>query len=103
MTMNKTIIQVDQDIQDLIPQFMENRRLDLMELDNLLNQKNFDQIARLAHKIKGTAGGYGFAELSSFASELEASAKQKDESALKNIAKKMKDHFSSVEVQFVQM
>ena len=103
MTQAKKKIDIDQDIQDLIPQFMENRKLDFIALDKLLIQNDYDQIARLAHKIKGTAGGYGFAELSNYASEIEDYAKHQDRASLLDVAVKMKDHFNNIEVQFVKM
>ncbi len=101
MATKRTIVQVNIDIKDLIPQFMKNRRLDLLELEVLLEQKDFEKIARLAHKIKGTAGGYGFSQLSTLASELELAVKKEDEAALKNVIGTMKDHFFKIEVQFV--
>lgn len=101
--MSKVTVEIDIDLQDLIPQFLENRRKDLIQLELLVAQNDLPSISQLAHKIKGAAAGYGFAELSEYASQMETAAKKNDASPLPDLIKKMKSHFSNIEVRFVPM
>lgn len=101
--MAKIKVEIDQDLQDLIPQFIENRKKDIESLQTLVEKNDLVAIAQLAHKIKGAAAGYGFADLSTMASELEKAAKSNDSSPLPTIAGQMKNHFENIEIHFVSM
>ena len=103
MTFNKVIIKIDQEIEDLVPQFMANRKMDLEHLERLLSEESFEEIARLAHKIRGTAGGYGFHELGTFATAIERLAKEKDLGQLAAVTKNMKNYVEAIEVIFVEV
>ena len=96
------IVNIDADLKELIPQFLENRRRDIENLEMLLQQNDLAAIAMLAHKIKGTTAGYGFAELSEFASKLEKAAKNNDTEPIQDLILKMKIHFQNTEVKYVE-
>lgn len=101
--MAKIAIEVDVDLQDLIPQFIENRKQDIESLEALVMQNDLEAISQLAHKIKGTAAGYGFSELSELASRMELFAKNGESLPLPELVRKMRAHFSNIEVHFVSM
>ncbi|MFS4458672.1 Hpt domain-containing protein [Bdellovibrio sp. HCB2-146] len=96
-------VEVDADLQDLIPQFLENRKKDLEVLQGLVEKNDLDALAQLAHKIKGAAAGYGFVKLSDYASQMEAASKRKDPAPLPRLMQDMKAHFDNIEVLFVSM
>lgn len=65
----------DPDFAELLPEFvgdLPNRRMALLEFAKICDYEN---VRREAHKLKGTAGGYGFEELGQKASQLEATCK----------------------------
>jgi HPt (histidine-containing phosphotransfer) domain-containing protein len=100
------LVDIDIDLQDLIPQFLMNRKNDVAQLVQLSEQNDLPAIAQLAHKIKGTAAGYGFADLSDYASQLELISKGKiegDINDIKRITTAMKDHFDRIEVRYISM
>ncbi|MEN0059668.1 MAG: Hpt domain-containing protein [Bdellovibrio sp.] len=99
--MSKTIVEVDADLQDLIPQFLENRKKDIDSFTLLISNKDFTAIAQLAHKVKGAAAGYGFNDLSSLAAQAETAAKNNDLNSLSDLFEKMKVHFSNIEIRYV--
>jgi HPt (histidine-containing phosphotransfer) domain-containing protein len=99
----KNTINIDADLQDLIPQFIENRRRDILDLQKLIEAKDARSIALLAHKIKGSAAGYGFKDLSMLASDLENAVKNNDFHSLEMISKKMKFHMDNIEVKFIPL
>lgn len=101
--MSKTTIDIDVDLQDLIPNFIENRKKDLEALQSLVAQNKLTEIAQLAHKIKGAAAGYGFAQLSDFASQMEIAAKNNNSAPLRPLLEQMKTHFSNIDIHYISM
>lgn len=101
--MSKTRVEIDVDLQDLIPQFVENRKKDIASLEQLIQSGDTVAVAQLAHKIKGAAAGYGFAELSELAAQLEKAVKNGEEISLADIVKKMRIHFLNIDIQYVEM
>lgn len=101
--MSKIRVEIDVDLQDLIPQFVENRKKDIASLEQLIENEDCVAIAQLAHKIKGAAAGYGFSELSELAAQLEKAVKNGDQSVLSDIVKKMRIHFLNIDIQYVEM
>ena len=71
-------VTVDEDLADLIPGFLENRRNDLSKIENALEKSDFEDIQRLAHDMKGLGGGYGFDAITDIGAALETAAKRKD-------------------------
>lgn len=65
-------------IEDLIPEYIQNRLRDLKALDDALSGSDFDVMKRLGHQTKGHARSYGFPELETVAAELETAAQAQD-------------------------
>lgn len=101
--MSKVKVEIDADLEDLIPQFLDNRKKDIETLQQLIKNNDLPAISQLAHKIKGAAASYGFAELSEFASQIEIQSKKNDNTDLNDLVKKMKIHFLNIEIHYVPM
>lgn len=101
--MAKTIVKVDQDLADLIPQFIENRKKDIEELSGAISAKNEQLVAQLGHKIKGSSASYGFEELSKMAEDCEVAAKNKNLISVEHLISKMRTHFNEIEIKFEEM
>ncbi len=71
------IIKIDPDIEDLVEFFLEKRRLDYQNLVILLRNKDFDEIAKVCHRISGTALSYGFEKIGTLARDMEMAAIEK--------------------------
>jgi HPt (histidine-containing phosphotransfer) domain-containing protein len=70
------IVTGDPDLRDLIPGYLANRRKDLPVLLAALDEKDLAVIQRLAHRMKGEGGGYGFDAITTIGAALEEAAKQ---------------------------
>ncbi|WP_374001078.1 Hpt domain-containing protein [Bdellovibrio bacteriovorus] len=101
--MSRVKVEIDADLQDLVPQFVENRKKDIESLSVLVEKNDLTAIAQMAHKIKGAAAGYGFAELSELAAQMEVAAKKNDPNPLSDLLKKMKIHFLNIDIHYVPM
>jgi HPt (histidine-containing phosphotransfer) domain-containing protein len=65
------IVQIDPDIADLIPGFLENRRRDVSSLRQALANSDFQAVSFIGHTMKGAGAGYGFATISEIGAALE--------------------------------
>src|SRR5690349_5474010 len=98
MADGKITIKIAPDMADLAPNYLSNRRNDLVVLKQALTQGNLDTIQKLGHKVKGTAGGYGFDGLGAIAKELDAAAKAHDITQVSNLVHQMEDYLGRVEI-----
>jgi HPt (histidine-containing phosphotransfer) domain-containing protein len=101
--MTKSIVEIDADLQDLVPQFVENRKKDIETLRQLVQNDDLNAISQLAHKIKGAAAGYGFNELSELAAQMEKASKGNEPNPLAELVKRMETHFLNIEIRYVSM
>ena len=69
------VVNIDRDLEDLIPEYLENRRKDIIEIRKLLTLNDFDTIKRLSHNIKGSGGSFGFQRISEIGITMEQAAK----------------------------
>ncbi|MBM3262103.1 MAG: Hpt domain-containing protein [candidate division Zixibacteria bacterium] len=68
-------VYIDADLEDLIPEFLENRREDVETIRAALGREDFDLIGRLGHSMKGAGGGYGFDAITDIGRVIEEAAK----------------------------
>lgn len=68
-----TII-VDADILDLAEDFLRNRRREASRAREAAACADLDVLRRIGHELKGTAGSYGFRDLSTIGASLETAA-----------------------------
>ena len=68
----------------LLGRYMERRKKDFELCQSGLAQKNFEDLARVGHQLKGNAHTFGFDDLSVIGKKMEAAAQEKDVSELEN-------------------
>ena len=71
-------VQIDKDIEELIPGYLEGREKELRELKDLASSESFNEVSIVGHKLKGNAGSYGFDQMSEIGKELEDGGNAKD-------------------------
>jgi HPt (histidine-containing phosphotransfer) domain-containing protein len=96
------IVEIDKDIDDLIPNFLNNRKKDLDEFEALLKDKNFNQICLEAHNFKGTSGSYGFFNAQELGIALEKASIEKDVTKAKSLIDELKEYFSNLQIIYVE-
>ena len=70
------------DLQELIPEFIENRRRELQALRGALAAGRYDQLSELGHRMRGIGTSYGFDRVSILGGEIEDHARSADREAL---------------------
>ena len=91
-------VRIDPDLQDLIPDYLENRGKDLLFYQQALEKDDFDSIAVLGHSMKGSGGGYGFNGLSSIGRAIEKAANNRDKESVRKSIIDLTDFLNKLEV-----
>lgn len=94
------VVKVDEELEDLIPGFLENRQKDAEELINALGREDYETIRVLSHSMKGSGGGYGFDAISTLGKELETAAKEKDEKRIQALTDDLLVYVKQVEIVY---
>lgn len=67
------------EIKDLIPDFLKARHIELAKLYNAQSTQDYVYMEETGHKLKGTAGSYGFERLSQIGKDIEECAKSRND------------------------
>jgi HPt (histidine-containing phosphotransfer) domain-containing protein len=72
----RIVVEVDSDLEELIPGYLQNRKKDIEAVKEALNNKDFELIQRMGHTMKGSGGGYGFDFISAIGLSMEEGANE---------------------------
>lgn len=98
---DKIVVEIDPDLADLIPGFLENRGRDVLTLQKALMEKDWETIRVLGHRMKGAGGGYGFHGISDLGACLEQAAKLQDSAQIKELIGQLVDYLDRVVPRYV--
>jgi CheY-like chemotaxis protein/nitrogen-specific signal transduction histidine kinase/HPt (histidine-containing phosphotransfer) domain-containing protein len=93
--LGETVV-VDDEIADYVPQYLQVRRNDAIQLHSLVAWSDFEAIRTLGHNLKGTGGSFGFPELTNIGGEIEAAAEKRDSGQLARLANRLERYVLSV-------
>jgi HPt (histidine-containing phosphotransfer) domain-containing protein len=94
----KIRVEIDPDIADLVPGFLENRRKDVANLREALAGGDFRTVHLRGHSMKGVGGGYGFDRISEIGAELETCARSEDTDGARRWVDALEEYLDRVEV-----
>ncbi len=97
-----TRAEVPSELAPLIPRYLENRRADVIRLREALERGDLDTVGSVGHSMKGTGGGYGFQELTEIGGRIEACARAKDSSSLRELLEELEAYLEEVDVVYVE-
>lgn len=101
MDFNGTIIEIDKELESVIPEFIERRHKDCLLLDNLLLANDMEEISRLGHRLKGTGGSYGFDVISDIGRNLEVAVAEEDLAAVDFERQALKRYLEQIRIVYV--
>ena len=96
----EVIVYVDSDLEDLVPEFIENRHEDIEKINECLDNEEIAEIQRLGHSMKGSGGGYGFHEITKLGGELEQAAKRGDKDEIDQLNKKLAQYLKVIKIVY---
>jgi len=97
----KIVVNVDSDIEDLIPGFLENRQQDVKSIYDALEKEDYETIRILGHSMKGAGGGYGFDEITDIGRSIEESAEGKNQEEVKKWVINLSNYLDRIEIVYV--
>lgn len=100
MSDEKIVVQIDPDLKDLIPGFLENRSLDVEKLRSELEKNDFENIVSIGHSIKGVGGSYGFSLMSEYGANIEIAAKETNADVILENINQLDDYLKCIEVKY---
>jgi len=93
-------IEIDKDLKPIIPQFMENRKNNIKEIESYLKKNNYKEIEIIGHSMKGSGGGYGFEEITKIGEKIEKAAKDENEEEITRQVEYLNIYLEEVEVVY---
>ena len=97
----KIVVQIDEEIKEIIPNFLEGREKDINLFKVAIDAEDFDQLESIGHKLKGNAGSYGFHKMSEYGAGIEIAAKSKELAKIKSLVGEFEEHFENIEIEYV--
>lgn len=98
---NEITVEVDRDLEDIIPKFLENTRDDIDAIRNALSESNMDEARRLGHSMKGYGSGYGFDYISSVGLAIEQNAKEGHGENITGQLDSLISYLSKVKIKYI--
>ena len=93
----KIIVNIDPDLEDLIPGFLSNRAKDVESIVDLLAKGDLEAIRILGHSMKGAGGGYGFDFITEIGDTIERASLAGDIEVIREANDQLADYLARVE------
>ena len=97
---DKIKVEIDPDLEELIPGYLDNRRKDIEAIQSALKAGDFETIQRMGHTMKGSGSGYGFDFISAIGMTLEESAKECAAERIQTSVDELESFLGRVEVVY---
>ena len=97
---DRIVVQVDPEIQEIVPIFLQNRRDDVESILKDLQHGDFETIRVLGHSMKGAGGGYGFDGITDIGHYLEQAAKERNSEMVRKQVECLADYLERVVVAY---
>jgi HPt (histidine-containing phosphotransfer) domain-containing protein len=97
---DRVIVELDEDLSDLIPGFLTHKRADVMTILDANARRDYSEISRIAHRIKGEGGSYGFETMTKIGRSLEHAAAMRDDGAVATLARQLLNYMDGLEIVF---
>jgi signal transduction histidine kinase/DNA-binding response OmpR family regulator/HAMP domain-containing protein len=83
---------------DLIPEFLQNRRQDVIAMLDALDRGDFETVESLGHGMKGAGGSWGFQAITDIGAALEQAAESADTDASRKWVGELSTYLDRVEI-----
>lgn len=94
-------IEIDQELVSVVPDYLENRRLDCQLIERLLAAGDLAEIRTMGHRMKGSGGSYGFDAISEIGEILELAALAADDDRIRSSVERLRNYLSRIRVVYV--
>ncbi|HKO87824.1 MAG TPA: Hpt domain-containing protein [Burkholderiales bacterium] len=93
-------VRVAGELGTLVARYIANRKTELVELDAALSKRDFETLRRMGHVLKGSGGGFGFADISRMGDAIERAAVQGEVETLQQELAALKRYLECIYIVF---
>lgn len=97
---NKITVNIDPDLEDLIPGFLSNRKEDVEKLRSAFKSSSLEDLRSIGHSLKGVGGGYGFQKITEIGAEIENHAKSDNLDEINKLIDDLDEYLDCVEIVY---
>ncbi len=94
----KIVVHINPDLEDLIPEYQENRHRDIQSISEALQKGDYETIRILGHNMKGSGEGYGFEAITAIGRSIEQAAKDRNPQEINRQIQELSSYLEKVEV-----
>lgn len=94
-------VEIDSEVESIVPEFLDNRKKDCLQIVRLLEIDSYSDIRTLGHRMKGAGGSYGFDDISEIGELIENAALATDREAVCSAVQRLTDYLERVAVVYV--
>jgi HPt (histidine-containing phosphotransfer) domain-containing protein len=94
-------IEIEADLQDLVPNFLEHKRSDIGFIRLAIDQRDFQAVSEIGHKMKGEGGSFGFDAVTVMGAALEQAALHQDVASLNHTLEELAEYLESIDVVYI--
>jgi histidine phosphotransfer protein HptB len=95
------IVNVEKDLEDLIPLFLARRKADQSGIAAALSRRDFEALRKIGHNMNGAGASYGFERISELGEQLTKAARAGDVAALGEIKNAFDDYMRRLVVNYM--
>jgi histidine phosphotransfer protein HptB len=92
-------VNVEHDLMDLIPEYLQRRRKDLELLTEAMGCGALNQVEMIGHRLRGNAASYGFVDLTRIGAEMEEAAVAGDRIRVEGLIREYRSYLDGVIVR----
>ena len=81
--------EMDPAIRALLPNYIRRRQSDVETIALLMRAKDFEEVGRLAHNMRGSGAAYGYPRITELGGLIEEAASSRDVNALTVLAEEL--------------
>lgn len=94
---------IDSDFEELIPNFLKNRKTDIDRLKKLVLEKDYIMIGNLGHSISGVGFNYGFDFIGKIGVELQRNVATENLLEIENLIESLEKYIDNVIIEYEEM
>ena len=94
------VVRVEALLEDMIPDYLEHRKAELLLIHSALEQKDFASLREIGHDIEGTGGAFGFQGIARIGRSLRLAAAEGDHQGVRRLAEELSSYLDRVRVEY---
>jgi len=91
---------IDDDLIDLMPEFIKNSRVEIETLKNAVEANDLEIVARMGHSLKGSGEAYGLKIISTIGKEIELSTKSNNSEFIEKLITNFENIINQIEKKY---